>query len=117
VARSEVAVKAAERWDFLTLDQAATLAEFEADEEALRVISPSSGSIIVIHHSTATRSPVMMGLPMGTATSCWAPAPCRQLADRVTAEVRLAEDAGPVGGVRCEQVHDLAASAVSPARR
>jgi hypothetical protein len=28
VARSEVAVKAAERWDFLTLDQAATLAEF-----------------------------------------------------------------------------------------
>jgi DNA-binding transcriptional regulator LsrR (DeoR family) len=28
VARSEVAVRAAERWDFLTLDQAATLAEF-----------------------------------------------------------------------------------------
>src|SRR5262249_46820964 len=38
VARSEVAVKAAERWDFLTLDQAATLAEFEADEEALTAL-------------------------------------------------------------------------------
>jgi ParB family chromosome partitioning protein len=38
VARSEVAVKAAERWDFLTLDQAATLAEFENDEEALTAL-------------------------------------------------------------------------------
>jgi ParB family chromosome partitioning protein len=38
VARSEIAVKAAERWDFLTLDQAATLAEFEADEEALTAL-------------------------------------------------------------------------------
>jgi ParB family chromosome partitioning protein len=38
VARSEVAVRAAERWDFLTLDQAATLAEFEADEEALTAL-------------------------------------------------------------------------------
>jgi ParB family chromosome partitioning protein len=38
VARSEVAVQAAERWDFLTLDQAATLAEFEADEEALTAL-------------------------------------------------------------------------------
>jgi ParB family chromosome partitioning protein len=38
VARSEVAVKAAERWGFLTLDQAATLAEFEDDEEALNAL-------------------------------------------------------------------------------
>jgi ParB family chromosome partitioning protein len=38
VARSEVAVQAAERWDFLTLDQAATLAEFEDDEEALTAL-------------------------------------------------------------------------------
>jgi ParB family chromosome partitioning protein len=38
VARSEVAVRAAERWDFLTLDQAAALAEFEADEEALTAL-------------------------------------------------------------------------------
>jgi ParB family chromosome partitioning protein len=38
VARSEVAVKAAEQWDFLTLDQAAALAEFEADEEALTAL-------------------------------------------------------------------------------
>jgi ParB family chromosome partitioning protein len=38
VARSEVAVKAAERWDFLTLDQAAALAEFEDDEEALTAL-------------------------------------------------------------------------------
>jgi ParB family chromosome partitioning protein len=38
VARSEVAVNAAERWDFLTLDQAATMAEFEADEEALTAL-------------------------------------------------------------------------------
>ena len=38
VARSEVAVKAAERWDFLTLDQAASLAEFEDDEEALTAL-------------------------------------------------------------------------------
>jgi ParB family chromosome partitioning protein len=38
VARSEVAVKAAERWDFLTLDQAASLAEFEDDQEALTAL-------------------------------------------------------------------------------
>jgi ParB family chromosome partitioning protein len=38
VARSEVAVQAAERWYFLTLDQAATLAEFEDDEEALTAL-------------------------------------------------------------------------------
>jgi ParB family transcriptional regulator, chromosome partitioning protein len=35
VARSETAVKAAGRWEFLTLDQAATLAEFESDPGAL----------------------------------------------------------------------------------
>jgi ParB family chromosome partitioning protein len=38
MARSEVAVQAAERWDFLTLDQAATLAEFDDDEEALNTL-------------------------------------------------------------------------------
>jgi ParB family chromosome partitioning protein len=38
VARSKVAVQAAERWDFMTLDQAATLAEFEDDEEALTAL-------------------------------------------------------------------------------
>jgi ParB family chromosome partitioning protein len=38
VARSPVATSAAERWDFLTLDQAATLAEFEADQEALTAL-------------------------------------------------------------------------------
>jgi ParB family chromosome partitioning protein len=38
VARSEVAVRAAERWEFLTLDQAAALAEFEDDEEALTTL-------------------------------------------------------------------------------
>jgi ParB family chromosome partitioning protein len=38
VARSQVAVKAAERWDFLTLDQAAILAEFEDDQEALTAL-------------------------------------------------------------------------------
>ena len=38
VARSEVARKAADRWEFLTLDQAATLAEFESDAEALKAL-------------------------------------------------------------------------------
>jgi ParB family chromosome partitioning protein len=38
VARSQVAVKAAERWDFLTLDQAAALAEFDGDQEALTAL-------------------------------------------------------------------------------
>jgi ParB family chromosome partitioning protein len=38
VARSEVAVRAAERWDFLTLEQAAILAEFEGDQEALTAL-------------------------------------------------------------------------------
>jgi ParB family chromosome partitioning protein len=38
VARSSVATSAAERWDFLTLDQAATLAEFEDDQEALTAL-------------------------------------------------------------------------------
>ncbi|WP_457255970.1 ParB/RepB/Spo0J family partition protein [Pedococcus sp. P5_B7] len=36
VAGSELAEKAAQRWDFLTLDQAATLAEFEDDPEAVK---------------------------------------------------------------------------------
>ena len=35
VARSKVAQSAADRWDFLTLDQAATLAEFDSDDQAL----------------------------------------------------------------------------------
>ena len=38
VAGSELAQKAAERWDFLTLDQAATLAEFEDDPEAVKAL-------------------------------------------------------------------------------
>jgi ParB family chromosome partitioning protein len=38
VARSELAVKAADRWKFLTLDQAAVLAEFEGDEQALTAL-------------------------------------------------------------------------------
>ena len=38
VARSETAAKAADKWEFLTLDQAATLAEFEGDPEALTAL-------------------------------------------------------------------------------
>ena len=38
VARSELAAKAVERWDFLTLAQGAALAEFEGDEEALTAL-------------------------------------------------------------------------------
>ena len=38
VARSEVARKAADRWEFLTLDQAAALTEFESDQEALTAL-------------------------------------------------------------------------------
>jgi ParB family transcriptional regulator, chromosome partitioning protein len=38
VARSETAAKAADRWEFLTLDQAAALAEFEDDPEALTTL-------------------------------------------------------------------------------
>lgn len=36
VAGSELAAKAADRWDWLTLEQAAALAEFETDEEAVK---------------------------------------------------------------------------------
>ena len=39
VAGSGLASKAAERWDFLTLEQAAGLAEFEADPEALKALT------------------------------------------------------------------------------
>jgi ParB family chromosome partitioning protein len=38
VARSELAVKAASRWEFLDLFQAATLAEFDGDEQALTAL-------------------------------------------------------------------------------
>jgi hypothetical protein len=38
VARSETAAKAADRWEFLTLDQAAILAEFQGDQEALTTL-------------------------------------------------------------------------------
>ena len=38
VARSQVARKAADRWEFLTLDQAVALAEFEGDPEALTAL-------------------------------------------------------------------------------
>jgi ParB family chromosome partitioning protein len=45
VARSQVATSAAERWEFLTLDQAATLAEFEGDQEALTaLVQAANGS-------------------------------------------------------------------------
>lgn len=36
VAGSELAAKAVDRWDWLTLEQAAALAEFETDEEAVK---------------------------------------------------------------------------------
>ncbi|WP_158607493.1 ParB/RepB/Spo0J family partition protein [Flexivirga caeni] len=39
VAESELATKAAARWDFLTLEQAAGLAEFEQDKEALKALT------------------------------------------------------------------------------
>ena len=38
VARSTTAAHAADRWEFLTLDQAAILAEFESDEQALTAL-------------------------------------------------------------------------------
>ncbi len=39
VAGSQIAAKAAERFDFLTLDQAATIAEFEGDVEAVKALT------------------------------------------------------------------------------
>lgn len=39
VAASQLATKAAERWDFLTLDQAATLADFQDDTEAFKALT------------------------------------------------------------------------------
>jgi ParB family chromosome partitioning protein len=42
VARSETATKAAARWEFLTLPQAATLAEFEGDTEALTALAKAA---------------------------------------------------------------------------
>jgi ParB family chromosome partitioning protein len=54
VARSQVATSAAERWDFLTLDQAATLAEFEDDQEALTaLIQAAKGSPSQFDHVAA----------------------------------------------------------------
>jgi ParB family chromosome partitioning protein len=54
VARSEVATSAAERWEFLTLDQAATLAEFEADQEALAaLVQAAKGSPSQFGHVAA----------------------------------------------------------------
>ncbi|MGC4886654.1 ParB/RepB/Spo0J family partition protein [Micromonospora sp. DT227] len=38
VAGSEVARKSTERWDFLDLEQAAALAEFEGDDEAVKIL-------------------------------------------------------------------------------
>jgi hypothetical protein len=38
VARSQTAARAADRWEFLTLDQAAALAEFDGDHEALTAL-------------------------------------------------------------------------------
>jgi ParB family chromosome partitioning protein len=42
VARSETAAKATQRWDFLTLQQAATLAAFEDDPEALAALAKAA---------------------------------------------------------------------------
>lgn len=42
VARSETAVKAAERWDWLTLEQAAVFAEFDGDAEALTELAKAA---------------------------------------------------------------------------
>jgi ParB family chromosome partitioning protein len=54
VARSDVAVRAAERWDFLTLDQAAILAEFEDDQEALTaLVQAAKGSPSQFAHVAA----------------------------------------------------------------
>lgn len=39
IAGSEIATKAADRFDFLTLDQAATIAEFEDDHEAVKALT------------------------------------------------------------------------------
>ena len=54
VARSPVATSAAERWDFLTLDQAAALAEFEGDQEALTaLVQAAKGSPSQFGHVAA----------------------------------------------------------------
>jgi ParB family transcriptional regulator, chromosome partitioning protein len=54
VARSQVATSAAERWDFLTLDQAAALAEFEGDQEALTaLVQAAKGSPSKFDHIAA----------------------------------------------------------------
>jgi ParB family transcriptional regulator, chromosome partitioning protein len=54
VARSEIATSAAERWDFLTLDQAAALAEFEDDHEALTaLVQAAKGSPSQFDHVAA----------------------------------------------------------------
>ena len=54
VARSQVATSAAERWDFLTLDQAAALAEFEDDQEALTaLVQAAKGSPSQFDHVAA----------------------------------------------------------------
>lgn len=44
VGRSETAAKAADKWDFLTLDQAAVLAEFEDDKQALTILVQTAQS-------------------------------------------------------------------------
>ena len=54
VARSQAATSAAERWDFLTLDQAAALAEFEDDQEALTaLVQAAKGSPSQFSHLAA----------------------------------------------------------------
>ena len=54
VARSKVAAAAADRWDFLTLDQAATLAEFDNDQEALTaLVQAAKGSPSQFDHLAA----------------------------------------------------------------
>ena len=54
IARSTVAAAAADRWDFLTLDQAATLAEFDNDQEALTaLVQAAKGSPSQFDHLAA----------------------------------------------------------------
>ena len=80
-----------------------------------RVISPSSGSVIVVHHSAATRAPVMTGRPIRTVTSRWGSgAALPVLTDGITAQVGLAEDTRLAGSTGREQVNDLVSACCLP---
>lgn len=56
VAASELASKATQRWDFLTLDQAATLAEFEDDLEAVKSLTVAAKDAQFDHIAQRLRS-------------------------------------------------------------